>query len=235
MGLTPRFPVQSASQPGLPPRHAPAPARRAQPALERARRVAAMHRRVRHAAPPACPAPLLSRLHPPRRVCLPLIHLSCFLARSAAATAAAHARLRHRRAASPESARPATTARRRPLHLASSSASTSHSLCSSPFDVVRLSPAAIARQSTAVLAGAAWLRGSPLLAPFFLPFSRALAPPCPREPRARLPVPCRGRSRRTADEPRHRSAMRAVELPSELLQCPFLAHRVRLVAGSPWW
>ena len=197
--------------------------------------MATMRRRARRAAPPACPAPLLSRLHPSRRVCLPLRHLIFSLARLAATMVAAHARLRHRRAASPESAHLATTARRRPLHLASSSASTSRSLCSSPFDVVRLEPAAIARRSTAVLAGAARLRGSPLLAPFLLLFSRALAPPCPREPRARLPMPCRGRSRCTTDEPRHRSAMRAVELPSELLQCPFLAHRVLLVAGSPWW
>ena len=84
----------------------------------------------------------------------------------------------------------------------------------------------------AVLAGAARLHGSPLLAHFLPPFSRALAPPCPRKPRARLPVPCRGRSRHTVDKPRHRSAMRAIELHSELLPCLLLVHRVRLVAGE---
>ena len=175
MGLAPRFRPSRSGRPGLPPRRAPALARRARSprtrptAPERACRVAFMRRRACRAAPPACPAPLLSRLHQPCHVCLPLLHL-IFLSRSAAATAAAHACLRHRHAASPESTRPATTARRRPLHLASSTASTSRNWCSRQFAVVSLLRPEIPRRSKLVLAGA-WLRAdSPASLPLPPPF-----------------------------------------------------------------
>ena len=179
MGLAPRFRPSRTGRPGLPPHRAPAPARRARSprtrptAPENARRVAAMRRRAHRTAPSACPAPLLSRLHPPRRLCHPLLHLICSLTRSAAATAAAHARLRHRRAASPESARLATTARRRPLHLASSSASTSRTSCSRRLAMVSSPSSGIALRSTAELTGELCSHGHPLSAPPLSFLSRA--------------------------------------------------------------
>ena len=184
------------------------------PRAEDGGRVAAAHRRRRTGGTPVGPttprAPALSRC----RV-TPLPHSSTspsLLPAQAAATAVL---------APPHAIAgvgvPATPDHRSSLHLRHAFAPASRSCCSSPFNVARLEPVAIAHRSTTDLTGAARLRGPPPSTPVLLLILRALAPPCPREPRARLPVPCRGRSRRTADEPRHRSTMRAVELPSELL------------------
>ena len=98
-------------------------------APEHASRVAAMRRRDRHAASPACPVPVApatprARLHLPDRAVLPtrlstspVVAQQQQLPRTQASSATARA--------SPELAIPATTAHRQPLHLNLSTSSTS--------------------------------------------------------------------------------------------------------------
>ena len=97
------------------------------PAAESHRRVAAMRRRHRHALT------VLSARARPRSLTPPFPpFLRLVLAQTAAAVAApARAGSSATALASPELAHPATPARRRPLHLAQSSASTSYTPCSS--------------------------------------------------------------------------------------------------------
>ena len=134
-----------------------------------------MRRRARRAAPPACPAPLLSRLHLPDRAALlltpPLRSLT-----SASASSSCSTRLRH--APSPELAVSAAPVRRSHLHLASSIASTFRKRGSSLFTLVSLLRPVIPRRSKLFLAGA-WLREdspSPLhLSPSFRAHEHRLA------------------------------------------------------------
>ena len=146
--------------------------RRARPATEHARRVAAMRRRSSPRVAAGLPCPPRTRQHLPSSICLPSsISFSLSLAQQQQSQRMPAFATAHR--TSPKLARPAVPARRRPLHLARSSASTSRSLCSSPFDVVRLEPAAIAHRSAAELTGELCSHGHPLSAPPFSFLSRA--------------------------------------------------------------
>jgi hypothetical protein len=98
------------------------------------------------------PVPLLPRLHPQRRVRLPLLHLICLPPSQQQSTRRRASATAHT-CASPELAVLATTAHRQPPHLAPSTAFISCSPRSPQLVVVRLPSVGIARQSMAELTG----------------------------------------------------------------------------------
>ena len=148
-GLRPRFSAHGRSRPASALARSPARAPRptgVRPRPPRGRRTPAMAYGWHLSGP--CHS---TRSPSPARPCH-APHLPLHSASRSTAAEHARARLRHRpRRASPKLARPATTARRRPLHLASSSASTSRTPCSRPFALVSFPSSGIAHRSELLL------------------------------------------------------------------------------------